>query len=104
NITLDRSLVDRSMGNINTLMKQVRIRPHFSGGKPDGMLLYGIKHDSLFKKMGLRNGDIIMGVDGKKIRSVDDALALYQNLKNASGVDMQIKRRGRLKEINYNVQ
>ncbi|MFO7750102.1 MAG: type II secretion system protein N [Desulfobacteraceae bacterium] len=104
NITLDRSLVNRSMENINTLMKQVRIRPHFSGGKPDGMLLYGIKNDSLFKKMGLRNGDIIMGVDGKKIRSVDDALALYQNLKNASGVDMQIKRRGRIKEINYNVQ
>ena len=104
NITLDRSLVNRSMDNINTLMKQVRIRPHFSGGKPDGMLLYGIKNDSLFKKMGLRNGDIIMGVDGRKIRSVDDALALYQNLKNASGVDMQIKRRGRIKEINYNVQ
>ncbi|MEA2061981.1 MAG: type II secretion system protein N [Thermodesulfobacteriota bacterium] len=103
-ISVDRSLVEESMSNINTLMKQVRIRPHFENGRPDGLLVYGISPNSLFRKMGLRNGDIIMGVDGRTIQSVDDALSLYDNLKNAGNLDMQIKRRGRLKEIHYNVQ
>ncbi len=103
-ISVDRSFVEESMSNINTLMKQVRVRPHFENGRPDGLLVYGINPNSLFRKMGLRNGDIIMGVDGKTIQSVDDALSLYDSLKNAGNLDMQIKRRGSLKEIHYNVQ
>jgi len=58
-------------------MKQVRIRPHFKNGQSDGLTLSGIRSDSIFGEMGFRNGDIIVGVDGKDIESVDDALSLY---------------------------
>jgi len=103
-ITINRSKIDESINDINTLMKQVRIRPHFRNGKADGLLVYGIKPNSLFQEMGLKNGDILTGVDGKEIKSVDDALTLYESLKNKSDVNMQIKRRGTTKEINYHVQ
>ncbi len=102
--SLSRSLVDEALGNINKLMGDVRVRPHFSRGKPDGLLLYGIKKESLFQTMGLKNGDIIMGVDGKKIESVDDALTFYEQLKESSDVNVQIKRRGKTKEIQYHVE
>jgi len=101
---LSSSLVDDALGNINKLMGDIRVRPHFSQGKPDGLLLYGIKKDSLFQTMGLKNGDIIMGVDGKRIESVDDALTFYEELKDASDVNVQIKRRGKTKEIQYRVE
>ncbi len=104
NLTLERSLIDEASRDLNSLMKQVRIRPHFYNGKPDGLMLYGIKPDSLFQDMGLKNGDIITGVDGKEIKSVDDALSLYENLKNQSDINVQIKRRGIQKEIRYHVQ
>ena len=103
-ITIDRDTIDESVSDISKLMKQVRIRPHFSGGKPDGLLLYGIKPKSLFREMGLRNGDIILGVDGSEIKSVDDALTLYRNLRNANDVNLSIKRNGTIKEIDYHVQ
>ena len=102
--SLSRALVDEALGNINKLMGDVRVRPHFSRGKPDGLLLYGIKKDSLFQTMGLKNGDIIMGVDGREIESVDDALTFYEQLKDSSDVNVQIKRRGRTKEIQYHVE
>ena len=102
--SLSRSLVDEALANINKLMGDVRVRPHFSRGKPDGLLLYGIKKDSLFQTMGLKNGDIIMGVDGREIESVDDALTFYEQLKESSDVNVQIKRRGRTKEIQYHVE
>ncbi len=104
NMTIQRSVIDEAMGDMENLMKQVRVRPHFSKGKPDGLLIYGIKNNALFKKMGLRNGDIIMGVDGKEITSVDDALSLYQGLRQASEANIKLKRRGKIKEINYHVQ
>ncbi len=103
-MTIQRSMINESMNDINNLMKQVRIRPHFTAGQADGILLYGIKQNSMFKKMGIQNGDIIMGVDGTDIRSVEDAITLYDTLKNASEVKMQIKRRGKTKELLYHVE
>ncbi len=103
-MSIKRSMIDESMRDINALMNQVRIRPHFTGGNADGILLYGIKQDSMFKEMGIQNGDIIMGVDGKEINSVEDAISLYDRLKNSSAMKMQIRRRGQIKEITYNVE
>ncbi|SLM33229.1 putative GspC [Desulfamplus magnetovallimortis] len=103
-MTIQRSMIEESMQDINNLMKQVRIRPHFTGGEADGILLYGIKQSSMFNEMGIRNGDIIMGVDGNAIRSVEDAIGLYDTLQNASEAKIQIKRRGRTKEILYHVE
>ncbi len=103
-MSIKKSMIDESMQDINALMNQVRIRPHFTGGNADGILLYGIKQTSMFKNMGIQNGDIIIGVDGKAINSVDDAISLYDRLKNSSEMKMQIRRRGQIKEMIYNVE
>ena len=104
NITIKRSQIDTALQDVNTLMKQVRIQPHFQDGKPDGLRLTGVRPNSIFYKMGLKSGDIIMGVDGKNIESVDDALKFYQSLQSASKVQLQVKRRGRPKTIDYNIE
>ncbi len=104
NIRISRSSVDNAMNNINDLMKQAKIRPHFRNGRPDGLTLSRIKRNSIFRKLGLRSGDIIMGVNGDEIRSVDDALSFYNSLKSSSGVSLRIKRRGRYQDMNYNIQ
>ena len=104
NITIKRSQIDTALQDVNTLMKQVRIQPHFQNGKPDGLRLTGVRPNSIFYNMGLKSGDIIMGVDGKNIESVDDALKFYQSLQSASKVQLQVKRRGRPKTIEYNIE
>lgn len=104
NITIKRSRIDKAIKNVNDLMKQVRIRPHFSNGKPNGLNLSNIKSGSIFSEMGLKSGDIITGVNGKNIKSVDDALQFYESLKSSSDVQLQLKRKGRQKSINYNIE
>lgn len=104
NLTLNRNQIDDAVQNINTLMQQVRIRPHFTGGKPDGLSLTGIRPNSLFHNMGLKSGDIITKVDGQSIESVDDALKFYQSLKAASNVKLELKRRGQIETIDYNIK
>lgn len=104
NITLNRSQIESAVKNINTLMQQVRVRPHFTNGKPDGLSLTQIKPNSIFQRMGIRSGDVITGVDGKSIESVDDALKLYRSLQSSSSVKLQLKRRGRLKTIDYDIK
>ena len=103
-VTLKRSQIDNSIKDVNNLMKQVRIRPHFVNGKPGGFVLSNIKSNSIFKKMGLKSGDIITGVDGNNIGTVDDIMKFYKKLKVSSNVNLQIKRRGRPQTINYKIK
>ncbi|MCD6586679.1 MAG: PDZ domain-containing protein [Desulfobacteraceae bacterium] len=103
-LSIDREKINRSLKNINQLMSQVKIRPHFKDGKPDGLLLSHVKHNSIFKDMGLQNGDIVKGVNGKEIQSVDDALKFYDNLKSSASVELQIERKGQQSTINYQIK
>jgi len=103
-ITLARKDLQKSMRNINQLMSQIRIRPHFNRGRPDGLSVNNIKRQSIFNKMGLRNGDIIQGVNGKKIKTVDDVMSLYQQLSSVSDVDLEIKRRGKSMNMQYQIR
>ncbi|MEJ2657787.1 MAG: type II secretion system protein GspC, partial [Desulfobacterales bacterium] len=104
NITVKRSQMESAVKDVNNLMKQIRIRPNFRNGKPDGLRLTGIRPNSIFYNMGLKSGDILKGVNGKDIESVDDAFKLYQNLQSSSRVQLQIKRRGQLKTIDYRIE
>ncbi len=103
-LSIDREKINSSLKNINQLMSQVKIRPHFKDGKPDGLLLSHVKHNSIFKEMGLQNGDIVKGVNGKEIQSVDDALKFYDNLKSSASVELQIERKGQQSTINYQIE
>ncbi len=103
-VSVPRERVDDATGNINELMKQARIRPHFQDGKPAGLVITRIQDNSIFSDMGLENGDVIVGVDGNPIQSVDDALQLYQGMKESSGVKLQIVRQGQEQAIEYRIQ
>ncbi len=102
-VEVSRDKIEESLANINELMRQIRIRPYFKDGEPQGILLSGIRRNSIFEQMGLKSGDIVKGVNGKEIRSVDDALKFYENLKSSDSVEIQIERRGETKIIHYKI-
>jgi len=103
-ILIKRSRIQDAIKNVNELMRYVRIRPHFTNGQPDGLKLTGIRPGSLFTEIGFKSGDIITGVNGKPIQSVDDALQFYSSLKTAGNVNLQLRRRGRSQTIQYRVE
>lgn len=103
-VNIDREKINDSLRNINQLMSQVKVRPHFRDGRPDGLLLSHVQQNSIFNEMGLKNGDIIKGVNGKEIQSVDDALKFYDNLKSSTAVEIQIERQGDTMTIGYQIQ
>lgn len=103
-VTIDRKKINDSLKNINQLMSQVKVRPHFKDGKPNGLTLSHIRPNSIFKEMGLKNGDIVKGVNGKEIQSVDDALKFYESLKSSTSVELQIERKGEQLSIGYQIE
>ena len=103
-ITLNRGEVEQSLNDINKLLTQVRIRPHFKDGTADGIIINRIKPNSLFARLGLKNGDIVQGVNGRDITSPDDVMEFYENLKSGSQISLQLSRRGKIETINYTMK
>jgi general secretion pathway protein C len=103
-IQLDREELESQMADLNELMQQVRIRPFMEGKNPAGFLVSNIKPGSLFSKMGLRNGDVIQGVNGESITTPDQAIELYESLMEGGAIDLDIKRGRRTQKLRYAVE
>jgi general secretion pathway protein C len=102
-VTVAREEINEAMQNINTLMRQIRIRPYFENGQPSGIMLSGIQSNSIFSEMGLESGDIVKGVNGRQIQSVEDAMSFYENLKSSSEVELEVQRDGTPQTIFYRI-
>jgi general secretion pathway protein C len=103
-IPIAQDVLQSSMSNLNELMTQVRVRPYFRQGKPEGLIVSQIQPDSIFEKLGLMNGDIIASVNGKQMSNPEQAFQLYNNLKSGSQVSIEITRRGQKKMLSYEIQ
>lgn len=103
-LTLKSDQIESALENLDQLMDQARIRPHIEDGKPSGISITGIKPNTIFRKMRLRNGDIITGVNGDPIETVDDAMKIFGDLTSTPEVQVEIKRRGRKRVLNYKIE
>ena len=103
-IPIDQEILQSSINNLNELLTQVRVRPYFRQGKPEGLIVSQIQGDSIFAKLGLMNGDIIVSVNGQQMSTPEEAFQLYNSLKSGSPVNIQITRRGQPKILAYEIQ
>ncbi|GIW43010.1 MAG: general secretion pathway protein GspC [Candidatus Binatia bacterium] len=83
---IDRAEVDRQLDNMNQLLTQMRAVPHFENGRSTGFRLFAIRQGSIFEQLGLRNGDVIQSINGQDLSDPAKALALFQELRNASEI------------------
>jgi len=60
-----------------------------------------IKRNSIFDKIGLKKGDIILQVNNKELSSDSQAWQLYQNIDKYDSLDIEIQRNNKLKVIHY---
>ncbi len=93
-IPLQRDDIEEALSDLQSLMSQASIKPHFTEGEPDGLAITGVRAGSIFRKMGFRNGDIVKSVEGKEIKSPEDLISLYGDLQSEESVSIQYIRRG----------
>lgn len=98
---LNRDEVVARLQDMGSMLRQAQIRPNFNAGVPDGFLISSIQAGSLYQKMGVIDGDIIQGIDGRKIQTAEDVMSLFNTLKSASTMALSIRRGGRQETLNY---
>jgi general secretion pathway protein C len=103
-VTVKEDQIERAMESLSDLMSQATFRPHLEDGQPAGISITGIKPNAVFRKLRLRNGDVITGVNDQSIASVEDAVKVFGTLSTEAPIQVKIKRRGREETLEYKIE
>lgn len=102
---LDRSMVDTALGDLDSLSRMARARPHKDAdGNVDGFRLSGVRRNKLGYKIGIRSGDVVHSVNGQSLTSLQEAMGAMESLKSGSDFEFEITRRGQKKTLKYQVR
>lgn len=70
----------------------------------DGVLILKVEEDSKLLTIGLREGDVIVGIDGEKVKNIADLLSKYQGNLWKGNLKMNIIRSQKELEVRINTQ
>lgn len=101
---ITRGRLNATLGNLNQVATQARIVPSFQNGVANGFKLFSIQPGSIYSAIGIENGDVITRINGYDINSPDKALEIYQRLKDAQNVDLQVDRHGETLTYHYSIR
>ncbi len=104
NFSVPRTDLDQAFTNLNSVLTQARAVPHYENGAPAGYKLFQVVPDGFFAKLGLKDQDIICGIDGQSVNDPAKALELLGQLKTANHVELCIKRDGRQQNFAYDIR
>jgi len=90
--------------NISSVIKQVRIDPHITNGKTDGFVVKRIRRNTLLNQMGIKRGDIIHAVNGVTLDSPEKGLQIFQQLREAKNLSIDLKRANKSMNFKYEIK
>jgi membrane-associated protease RseP (regulator of RpoE activity) len=74
---------------------------HETDGGDKGMRVGGIRCDNELHQVGLRNGDVVLEVNGREVSSWMKALWLYNTVNKKQDIVVTILRRGEKRDLTY---
>ena len=100
---LKQSEVRSYLGDYDKLTEEVRIDPYTENDLPAGFKLGGIMGWNVLAQMGLRNGDVITGVNSEKISDPIEAAGFFEKLSEGGDIILEVIRRRRPVQIHLNI-
>ncbi len=75
-----------------------------AGGSTVGWRMFQIDAGSIFDKAGVRNGDIIQSINGKKLKHAGQAVNLLQSMRSQKDFEISVVRGGKPTALTLEVQ
>jgi len=101
---IGRKALRAALANPRELTRTMRVFPAMRGGKPDGFKLAWLSVRSPLRALGLQRGDVLQALNGKRVATAEDLLTVYTKLRNASHVNVGLRRRGRQLSLDYRIR
>ena len=95
-----RAYVDQQLANLNALLNDARVIPIEQDGKP-WFIFDFVREGSIYEKLGLKNKDVIVQINGFTVDSLPKALKLFEALQLEEKITLRIKREDQLTDFQY---
>ncbi len=82
---VQKTEIDKAFSNLNQVLTQARAIPSFENGVPNGFKIIQIVPDSIYTKLGIKEGDTLTGVNGEPMNDPGKAFQLLNELRAGSG-------------------
>jgi len=89
---VDRREIAGALGNPSGLLTQLRAVAEVRDGRPAGFRLFRIREESLFARLGLRDGDVVERVNGTEVQDPAALLRFLERLGHEPRVALDIVR------------
>lgn len=103
---VQKTELDKAFSNINQILTQAKAIPNFENGVPNGYKIINIVPDSIYTKLGVKEGDVLLAVNGEPISDPGKAFQLMNELRSGAGrVEISLKSPdGRTRTQTYEVR
>ncbi len=91
------------LNNLDNAMKGLRAGPNRKNGEIDGYKLIRVRPYNILYKYGIRSGDILKRVNGKKIDSTEKLYTMWQGIKDQTSLNVEIDRNGQILTYEINI-
>lgn len=100
-ISISREEVNRNLADLKSIMSQAVVRPFLKEGVQEGFIISNIVPGSLYERLGLQNGDVVVDVNGQTLSGADDLMNLVQVMQSGGSISVSLIRNGNSETINY---
>jgi len=97
-ISISKDVFREYKNNLSKIWKNIGIIKVNSG-----YLITFVRKGSIFEKIGLKKGDILLEVNGRKLKNDADAWDIYKNADKINNFEIKVKRKNHIKVLDYEV-
>ncbi|MFI5322309.1 MAG: type II secretion system protein GspC [Thermodesulfobacteriota bacterium] len=96
---ISRETLESVLSDPTSIVQQARVIP-----QSDGLRFFGIRSNSIFWKIGIKNGDTLHTVNNVDLNNVETALSVFEQLKSQSNFTIDFTRAGKDYTYEYTVK
>jgi general secretion pathway protein C len=101
---LDQRAILKALEDMNQVLTDARLTPNMAGGKVEGFQVREIKPRGIFDAIGLKNGDVLIKVNGYEIDAPEKAVQVISSLRGETMVDLNLIRNGQRMSFHYQIR
>jgi type II secretory pathway component PulC len=102
--TVPNSEVEKAFENFSEVAGQAAAVPIIENGQPKGFQLRKIHPGSIYQRLGLKDNDLVLSVNGESLTTADQALRLFTVFRNEREITLDIRRGKQDLHMNYSVE
>ncbi|MCL1833472.1 MAG: PDZ domain-containing protein [Leptospirales bacterium] len=92
------------LNNLDTAMRGISgAVSKDADGQPDGYKLVRVRPSNILYEYGMRSGDVVKRINGKKTDSAEKMLNMWQGMKDESKINVDVERDGKVVTFELNI-